>query len=183
MSRVVWHEFTLSNVFSIKSTQSSIDKIRLNGKKGITPYVTRSDINNGINDFVAEQTEYSADHGNCITVGLDTQTAFYQPIPYYTGQNIQVFRSEHLNSVNAKFILPLLKKSMSIFNWGGNGATLTRLKRSKILLPATKTGEPDWQFMEEYVIFKERNIAMEYLDYLENQKMGINISKDSNVVE
>ena len=72
---------------------------------------------------------------------------------------------------------------MSIFNWGGNGATLTRLKRSKILLPATKTGEPDWQFMEEYVIFKERNIAMEYLDYLENQKMGINISKDSNVVE
>ena len=36
---------------------------------------------------------------------------------------------------NALFMIQALRNLMTKFNWGGNGATLTRLKRGKILLP------------------------------------------------
>ena len=48
---------------------------------------------------------------------------------------------------------------MEKFNWGGNGATLTRLKRSKVMLPLTATNEPDYAFMEAYM----RRIELEKL--------------------
>ena len=38
----------------------------------------------------AGDSKHHMDTGNCITVGLDTQTAFYQENSLYTGQNIQV---------------------------------------------------------------------------------------------
>ena len=101
-----WLAIPLSSVFSIKSTSSGIDKNKLIYQSGKYPYVTRTDTNNGINDFICEQPFYGMDTGNCITVGLDTQTAFYQENSFYTGQNIQVLRNDKLNAVNAKFLVP-----------------------------------------------------------------------------
>jgi hypothetical protein len=72
------------------------------------------DANNGINDWTAAQPAYAINGGNRITVGLDTQTAFYQPSPSYMGQNIQVFRSENLNADNAHFIVPLLGRVLKL---------------------------------------------------------------------
>ena len=101
--------------------------------------------------FIGVQPSYANDEGNVITIGLDTQTVFYQPKAFYTGQNIQVLRHPNLNRYVAEFLVVPLKRMMANLNWGGNGATLTRLKRSKILLPSLADGTPDWQFMEEYM--------------------------------
>lgn len=153
----------MSDIFYISSTSSSIDKNKLKQKAGIYPYVTRTDTNNGINDFVCKQPGYSLDRGNCITVGLDTQTVFYQIQDFYTGQNIQILRNDNLNETNAKFLIPLLKKTLSVFGWGGNGATLTRLRRSKIILPVNDRGIPDWEYMEKYVYYFEIKLKLLYL--------------------
>ncbi len=53
---------------------------------------------------------------------------------------------------------------MQKFNWGGNGATLGRLKRSKILLPVTPDGTPDYAFMENYMRAVEAQQIRHYLD-------------------
>ena len=47
-----WLAIPLSSVFSIKSTSSGIDKNKLIYQSGKYPYVTRTDTNNGINDFI-----------------------------------------------------------------------------------------------------------------------------------
>lgn len=167
-----WLAIPLSSVFSIKSTSSGIDKNKLIYQSGKYPYVTRTDTNNGINDFICEQPSYGMDTGNCITVGLDTQTAFYQENSFYTGQNIQVLRNDKLNAVNAKFLVPLIKNTLSIFSWGGNGATLTRLRRSKIMLPVDESGNPDYAFMEQYIKEREQQIIQNYIDHI-----GKNIQK------
>jgi len=161
-----WGEFVLGKEFSIQSTSSSIDKIKLTEGEGNAPYITRTDRNNGIDSFVREQKGYDVDCGNCITIGLDTQTAFYQPTAFYTGQNIQVLRSEWLNSHIAKFLLPFLKNALSIFSWGSTGATLTRLKRTKILLPMGESGNPDWAYMEQYAKVMMGQQVREYLAYV-----------------
>lgn len=150
-----WQAFVLDEIFDIRATQSSIDKKNLVNLVGTIPYITRSDKNNGIDMFIGEQPNYKKDEGNVLTIGLDTQTIFYQPMPFYTGQNIQVIRHPRMNRYNASFLIVAIKILLQKFNWGGNGATLTRLKRSKVFLPITDKHEIDWQFMEEYMRKKE----------------------------
>ena len=170
LSEKTWKLFELSSVFDIRATSSGIDKIRLTLLDGKFPYVTRTDRNNGIQSFVCEQTNYGVDGGNCITIGLDTQTAFYQPTAFYTGQNIQILTNDRLNVYVAQFLLPLLKKTLSIFSWGGNGATLTRLRRSKIQLPVTEDGAPDFEYMENYIRNVESEQLRRYLNYVSQKK-------------
>ena len=130
---------------------------KLISKKGEIPYITRSEKENGYDSFVCNQSDnYKIDKSNVITIGLDTQTVFYQPYEFYTGQNIQILENPNLNKHNASFLIMLLKVQLRKFSWGGNGATLTRLKRSKILLPTAPDGQPDYAFMEEFMKDKEQ---------------------------
>lgn len=158
-----WKEFAITDIFIIKATQSGIDRNKLIAGDGDTPYITRSDANNGWDSFICDQPKYLRDQGNVLSVGLDTQTAFYQPCPFYTGQNIQVFSSPQLNRYVAAFIIPLLKIQLQKFNWGGNGATLGRLKKSKILLPTTPACTPDYDLMETYMREVENRQLEEYI--------------------
>ena len=154
----------------IKTTDSSIDGVRLidDDEKSV-PYVTRSDSNNGLARFVSPKNyEFGSDDGGCITVGLDTQTAFYQPHKFVTGQNIQVITGESLNEDVAQFMVPILRQQMTAkFNWGGNGATLGRMKRLTVMLPVTDSGEPDYAYMAEYVQQKRNTMLAKYRAYVE----------------
>ena len=58
---------------------------------------------------------------------------------------------------------------MEKFNWGGNGATLTRLKRSKLLVPINSKGEPDYEFMEQYMRRKEQEKQKEYQQFIQQR--------------
>lgn len=167
-----WKEFFIGGnegIFKIRSSSSGIDKGKLlMADETNVPYVTRSDKNNGIDLFVAKQNK-KVDLKNVITIGLDTQTIFYQPHAFYTGQNIQVLSNPFLNKYVAMFIIPLLKSQMVKFNWGGNGATLTRLNRTKLLLPIDKNGNPDYEFMEQYVKEQENRKREEYIKHIKNE--------------
>lgn len=175
LNDVEWGEFFIGGedgIFKISSTKSGIDKNKLNTEPGSMPYITRSDLQNGINLFVTDKQSktYLKNVGNVITIGLDTQTVFYQKNAFFTGQNIQVLENEYINEQIAMFIIPLLKIQMRKFNWGGNGATLSRLKRTKILLPLDTNQNPNWQFMEDYIKQEQKDIAQKVISYYE-QKM------------
>lgn len=143
-----WREFFIggeNGIFEIKATKSGIDKNKLNHEMGKTPYITRSDIDNGMNLFITDNqhSKYQKDKGNVITIGLDTQTVFYQKNDFFTGQNIQILSNKNLNYYVAMFVIPLLKIQIRKFSWGSTGATLSRLNRTKILLPIDSSGSPD----------------------------------------
>lgn len=124
-----WGEFVVSEIFEVKATKNGIDKNKLSGKKGKIQYITRTENQNGIDDFIAEQENHLKNESNVIIIGLDTQTAFYHNSKFYTGQNIQILKNVNLNQYNALFMIQALRNLMTKFNWGGNGATLTRLKK------------------------------------------------------
>lgn len=172
-----WKAFYISDekdngIFKLRASLSGIDKNKLvDCKDQSIPYITRSDFNNGVAMFVGKEqkAKYKIDDGNVITIGLDTQTVFYQPHSFYTGQNIQVLYNEYLNKYVAKFIIPLLKMQVSKLSWGGNGATLGRLKRMQLLLPVSDDGQPDYVFMEEFIKEREAVKRKQYLDYYNEQ--------------
>lgn len=101
LDSVEWGEFFIggdNGLFEIVSTSSGIDKNKLNIFEEKIPYITRTEENNGINLFVNEKQgeKYKKDFGNVITIGLDTQTVFYQTTDFYTGQNIQILKNKYL---------------------------------------------------------------------------------------
>ena len=174
LTDVEWGEFFIggsNGLFDITSTKSGIDKNKLNIDVGLIPYITRTDMQNGINMFITDKqnNRYNIDEGNVITIGLDTQTVFYQPTAFYTGQNIQVLRNNNLNKYTAMFIIPSIKIQMQKFNWGGNGATLGRLNRTRLILPVNSQGKPNWQFMEDYIKQEQKQQSQKIIDYYERR--------------
>lgn len=180
-----WASFFIggeNGIFNIEATKSGIDKNKLKtAKDGKTPYITRSETDNGINLFVPDEQmrKYKKDDGNVITIGLDTQTVFYQKNSFWTGQNIQILKNDNLNYWVAMFLIPLLKIQMEKFSWGGNGATLGRLNRTQIMLPINLDYQPDWQFMEDYIKQKEEEKIKQLIDYYTQQATDILIQTAS----
>ena len=165
-SNCSWKEFVFGEEFVIEATHSGIDKNKLNIGSGRIPYITRTDKDNGIDACVPlQKAKYKTDGGNVITIGLDTQTVFYQPSSFYTGQNIQIVSHPRLDRYNAMFIIVAIKKLVEKFSWGSYGATLTRLKKGKLFLPATKEGDIDFDFMSEFMQNIEEGLLSNTLKY------------------
>lgn len=55
------------------------------------------------------------------------------------------------------------------FNWGGNGATLGRMKRLSLMLPVDDAGEPDYEYMAEYTRQKREAMLDKYFEYAEER--------------
>lgn len=177
-----WQEFFIGGkegVFTISSTSSGIDKNKLNTgsdneKEKTIPYITRTKEQNGMPFFVpqSQHEKFKINTSGVITIGLDTQTVFYQPYAFFTGQNIQILHHDSLNKWNSLFLIPLLKIQMDKFNWGGNGATLGRLNRTKVMLPVKENGSPDFDYMGQYMLNLEHRKRKQYLEYIQGKKIN-----------
>lgn len=67
-------------------------------------------------------------------------------------------------------LVPILRQQMTAkFNWGGNGATLGRMKRLSVMLPVTDSGEPDYEYMAEYTQQKREAMLAKYRAYVEER--------------
>ena len=144
----------ITDVFkTMKSSSAWYDKTKLRQGQGVFPFVSRTRASNGVDGFAARQDK-SPEPGGAVTIGLDTQTIAYQPVPFYTSQNIQVLRHPNLNADNALVLVSCLREQMGKFSWGGNGATLGRLKATRIMVPVTvdESGDQvvDWEGMTLY---------------------------------
>ncbi|MFW0178321.1 restriction endonuclease subunit S [Rothia sp. P7208] len=145
----------ITDVFdSMTASKAWYDKAKLvHVGAAIFPFVSRTKASNGVDRFCSRQDK-DPELGNALTIGLDTQTIGYQPVPFYTGQNIQVLRHEYLDGFNAPVLASLIRGQMGKFSWGGNGATLGRLKVTQIMVPVVTdaSGESvvDWEGMSAY---------------------------------
>lgn len=161
----------ITDVFeSIAASKAWYDKsaLRTSGFPSY-PFVSRTKVDNGVDGFCPRQ-EKDPEAGNAITIGLDTQTVGFQPVAFYTSQNIQVLRHPNLTPATAVVLMSFIKPQLRKFSWGGNGATLGRLKATRILIPTTidDSGETvvDWDGIDYYgrwliaQIHKRKNAAL-----------------------
>lgn len=144
----------ITDVFgSMRSSSAWYDKTKLRSGQKMFPFVSRTKASNGADGFAARQ-EKTPEPGNAVTIGLDTQTVAYQPVPFYTSQNIQVLRHPSLSQYNALMLVSCIREQMGKFSWGGNGATLGRLRATRIMVPVTADDNGDqvvdWEGMVLY---------------------------------
>ena len=145
-----WKEFKIRELFACEKV---CGKKISDYEEGVVPYVTGAQENNGLVGYVnAESSDIS--NGNCISVDPITSNACYQPVDFvgrgFSGASINLLYNEHLNPCNSLFIVSAIKKNALKFSYGRllNGERLNNLV---IALPQDKNGNPDWQFMEDYI--------------------------------
>lgn len=115
------------------------------------PYVTRTDENNGISLCVEEKEYVGLEKGKAITIGDTTSTIFYQQFDFITGPHIIVIRADWFNVYTASFLISLLNMEKYRYPVFGRAFSKELIQETVIPLPVNKNGEPDYEFMVNYM--------------------------------
>ncbi len=143
-----WHPFRYDELFEIeKGTRLT----KQDQTPGSTPFIGSSRMNNGVTAHIGQTPAHPA---GCITVSYNGSVAeaFYQPHPFFATDDVNVFYSRHGSlTVEARlFICALIRREAYRYNYGRKWS-LEGMKSSRIKLPVTKGGQPDWQWMTSYI--------------------------------
>lgn len=114
--------------------------------KGETPYYSASEFNNSLTDLIDNPLFIE---NNCIVYSTFGD-AYWVEGDFTASDEIYAFHNPNLNKYSALFITTLMKKNKYKFKFGRK-AFMNKFKNEIIKLPATKKGEPDWLFMENYI--------------------------------
>lgn len=136
---------------------------------GTVPFIGATEYNNGITDYYSiedidgsNKAENSIHHeldkkffkGNCVTVSNNGSVgyAFYQEHDFTCSHDINVLllRNKDWNRYIAMFICTLIE--LERFRWAfGRKWRPSRMPDSEIKLPVDKNGNPDFDYMENYI--------------------------------
>lgn len=159
-----WKEVQLNSLFKVYTgTDLIISKI----KEGNIPIVSHSISNNGVSTY-SNIIENRKLFNNKTTISLADRGnffAFVQKEHFYIGTRVKALEAkfEKVNCYILKFICQLINNQAVRFSYGNNATSKT--ESIKIIVPITHKGEPDYDYMEQYIkniIYKKLN---NYLNY------------------
>ena len=153
-----WESFEVGKLFKVTLGKAihknSIKKFSKTNKKDFTPYVTRTTKNNGVELYVdntiIEKDKYL--DGNAITIGAEGFKAFYQTDKFITGNKVNILRNKNINLKVALFLNTILNLEIEKKFGYGRGLVQKRIEKLSIKLPVDSNKQPDWEFMEKYII-------------------------------
>lgn len=154
-----WKEFKISDVFTfIKRGKRLIASDR---KSGNLSYYSASTINNGVTDFISNPLFVI----NIPSIIYSTfGDAYFASSPFTTSDEMTILSIKELNKFNALFMVQALKQNKDKYSFGRK-AFSNKILKDKILLPVTKEGQPDYQFMEDYIKEIMHKKRQEYIEY------------------
>lgn len=141
-----WRDFLLFDYFDI-----------LPGKyhypdeydEGITPYYSASNENNGIGQYIDLPPDFK---GNCIVTGKIGCTAFYVPDDFCATSDVNIFKPKFDMSKYVGLFIATIMNFSENYKWAyGRQCRVGNSKKIIIKLPTDVNGNPDWQFMEDYI--------------------------------
>lgn len=137
-------------LFKIEKGERLVEIERTNG---YTPLITASSKNNGIVDYISEEAfkENKEIFNDKITIDMFFNV-FYHNYRYFSDDNVHTLlpKFEEKSLYLMLFLMTVLRESSYKYAYGRQ-LRIKRLKLEKIKLPTDKNGEPDWEFMEDYI--------------------------------
>ena len=184
------------DIFEIKN--GFYNKKPIPSKDGNIPFLGATQNNNGVTEFYSlkdiednskvgygknEDLERKIFKGNCIAVTNNGSVGFaYYQIHEFTCShdvNPLYLKNYELNINIAKFLISTIEMQKVCFEYARKWRPI-RMKKSKILLPINKKGEPDYVFMEQFMLQKEKEKLNEFENYITKK---INELKDFKEVK
>lgn len=193
---IQWAEFMFIDIFEIKNGfYNKKPNPSINGK---IPFIGATQNNNGITEFYTfndiesnskvgygknEDISKKMFNGNCIAVTNNGSVgfAYYQKSIFTCSHDVNplYLRNYELNEYIAKFLISTIEMQRVCFEYARKWRP-KRMKKSKILLPVNKKGEPNYAYMEEFIRIKEANVIEKISKYI---KKRIDQVKDYKEVE
>ena len=145
-----WAEYRLGDLFRfIKGRRlTKADMI-----DGPINYLGAISENNGVRQHIEVAPE-DISLPNCITVNYNGSVgeAFYQSEPFWASDDVNILYADGwtMNKYNALFIVTVIKANRYRFSYGRKW-TMEKMKETIIKLPAREDGNPNFEYMEEYI--------------------------------
>lgn len=163
---VKWKAFILSDIFTI-SAGKRLTKADM--KHGRRPFIGATDSNNGITAWV-ENTNESLDRKVLgVNYNGSVVETFYHPYECIFSDDVK--RLHLKDSVKVSHYIMLFLKTMIVqqkikFAYGYK-FNEKRMQMQKIVLPINLNGQPNWDYMETYMLNLEQKQILEYLKHIE----------------
>lgn len=142
-----WKEFPILQLFNKVEIAKSADIGNL--EDGTIPFIGRTDIDNGVQGFVSPK---HITKGSCITISMvGTNVALYQENDFQASQNIAILRRNGMTKAISLFICSLINFEMKLKYSYGRTVGKTNIEQMILHLPVDSAGNPDWQFMEDFM--------------------------------
>lgn len=173
LSDAKWGEVKIGKLFDVSNVKG---KPVENYQSGNTPYVSTAGTNNAVVSFV-EATENIITDSGVITVDPIKGICFYHDYDFvgrgFSGASVNVLRNKNLNKFSGQFICTAIQNtSMSKASYGYLFNS-NRLRNGTILLPIICEGQPNWQFMEDYIKQEQKVQAQQVIDYYERKLVDL----------
>ena len=146
-----WKLFQLSELFNV---QKGKRLTKADMKDGKSRFIGASAINNGITAYISNDEHLHPQNTITLSYNGSIGEAFYQDEMFWASDDVNVLYPKfEMNREMAFFIIPLLKTA------GKRYAFIDKWKKedmekSKIPLPVDKDGNPDYKYMENYIVNK-----------------------------
>lgn len=146
LNTITWRTFAISDYFDVVAGNYHYVDDYTDGK---TPYVTASNINNGIAAYIDLEPEFK---GNCITTGKVGCTAFYQPNDFCATNDVNILIPKFDLSPNVGLFIAMVINYNENYRWTyGRQCRVGNTKNIRIKLPAGNDGRPDFEWIEVYM--------------------------------
>lgn len=146
-----WKEFYIKDIFILEKCKCSNATELLEDGNEIAYIGAKKMVNGFMKNIILVPELVSK--GNCIVFIGDGQGSIgystYQPVDFIGSTTLSCGYNENLNLYNGLFIVTVLDLERYKYSFGRKYGKAQLLKAT-IKLPA-KNGQPDWQFMEDYI--------------------------------
>ena len=162
-----WAEFSLNEIFTVDAGKRLENRNKIPGKH---PFIGATDNGNGVTGFVGN--ENSSKDKNVLGVNYNGAPciAFYHPYECVFTDDVK-----RLHLINHADTSDILLYFISIFAQQRTKYTYgykfkeQRMYRQKLMLPVTDSGEPDYEYMSEYIQDNRKAMLAKYRAYVKNR--------------
>ena len=143
-----WELFNIPDLFKIRGTKSTpLDNLEYSGP-GEYPFVTTQTRNNGVGGFFTKKTE------DCGVLTIESAVCgycSYQAMPFSASDHVEKLIPQfNMDIYVAMFFVTIFNIEQYRYNYGRK-CSQSRLKQAQIRLPVDSKGQPDFNFMREYI--------------------------------
>lgn len=173
-----WKAFYFTEVFTEIQRGKRLKKA--DHKVGDTPYVSATSFNNGVDGFISNDSCVRR-FNDCLSLANSGSvgSAFYHRYEFVASDHVTQLKREGMDKYAYLFMIPLINRLSEKYSFNRE-INDERIKREKLLLPVTDTGEIDFQFMSSFMKQIENDILGTTLAAFKN-RIGDNVLKQRNL--
>lgn len=171
-----WKEFDVTDFFTVLSGRNKLSNVDIDD--GDTPVYSSNSFNGGIFGYTTKEPDYeiSEDIPFYITFGDHTKAVNIADKSFCVMDNVKVLTTKIRNYNVLYFIITSWLKNVPNLGYARHWSIA---EKTKIYLPATSDGQPDWDYMESYMktVMEESEKSLENLRKANDTKHLIDVSE------